>query len=90
MGNQTPSPLLTDLDLLAPKPFVVTTPTDEWYFGKSTAPVVLSKKQETGSEGSQLRLNKKRGRRGSGKGGWKGPDLCYRSIWSLLSFSLSL
>lgn len=60
MCNQTPSPLLTDLDLLAPKPsLAVTTPRDEWYFGKSTAPVVLTKKTETGSEGSQLRLNKK-------------------------------
>lgn len=24
------------------------------------------------------------------KGGWKGPDLCYRFLWSPLSFSLSL
>lgn len=60
MGNQTKSPLLTDSDLLAPKPSVVTTPTDEWYFGKSIAPVILSKRPETGSDGSQLRLNKKR------------------------------
>lgn len=37
------------------------TPIDEWHFGKSIAPVVLSKKPETGSDGSQLRLNKKRG-----------------------------
>lgn len=61
MGNQTPSPVLTDLDLLAPKPSVETTPTNEWHFGKSIVPVVLSKKPETGSDGSQLRLNKKRG-----------------------------
>lgn len=69
MGNQTTSPVLTDLDLLAPKPFVATTPTDDWHFGKSIAPVVLSKKTETGSDGSQLRLNKKQG---DGAGGGKG------------------
>lgn len=79
MGNQTPSPVLTDLDLLAPKPSMATTCTDKWHFGKSIAPVVLSKKPEIGSDGSQLRLNKMRGG-GEGmrrRGGWKGPDLCY-------------
>lgn len=61
VGNQTAFPVLTDLDLLAPKPSVVTTLKGEWYFGKSIAPVVLNKKPETGSDGSQLRLNKRRG-----------------------------
>lgn len=56
-----PSPVLTDLDLLAPEPSVAIAPTDEWHFGKSIAPVVLSKKPDTGSNVSQLRPNKKRG-----------------------------
>lgn len=53
--------VLTDLDLLAPEPSVTISPADEWHFGKSTAPVILSRKPETGSGGSQLRLNQKRG-----------------------------
>lgn len=72
MGNENPSSVLTDLDLLAPKPSAGTTSTDEWHFGKSTAPVALNKEPQSGSDGSQLRRNKRhrgraRGRKGAGE-----------------------
>lgn len=56
----------------------------------SIAPVVLNKELPTGSDGSQLRLNKKQGVEQEEERGWRGSDLCYRSIWSPLSFTLSL
>lgn len=89
-GNENQTSVLTDLDLLALEPSVEISPTDEWHIGMSIAPVVLNKKLPTGSDGSQLRLNKKQGVEQEEERGWRGSDLCYRSIWSPLSFSLSL